>query len=110
MKTKRTEITIEFEEIISSAERQPMPNPVCPACGAAVPPITPEMATVLSQVTASVDQLSQSGEVQSLDISGPPLLLAANSRGQSEQSDPIENPLAHESVFSEPSELTRRDP
>jgi hypothetical protein len=54
VKTKRTEITIEFEEIIcGSTEPQRTPSPVCPACGAEVPMFTPEMAAVVSQVALS---------------------------------------------------------
>jgi hypothetical protein len=90
MKTKRTEITIEVEEVIHAANyRHPLTHAWCPDCGDLVPMLRPEPAAgIAGKTVREVNQLVEAGCVHFLETPDGLLLVCVNSL-----SEPIPLPL-----------------
>ena len=69
MRRKRTEITIEFEEVVHAANhRHPFASVSCLACGHDAPMVSPEQAAAITQTTVrSVNQRVEAGSVHFLE-------------------------------------------
>jgi len=81
MKRKRTEITIEFDEVIYAANhRRRLASAWCSACGDVAPMITPEQAAEMSQVTVrTVNQRVEAGHVHFVETADGRLWVCVNS-------------------------------
>jgi hypothetical protein len=68
MKGKRTEITIEFEEVIHAASDRQLTRAWCADCGKEAPMLTPEQAAAMTQASVrSVNQRVEAGSVHFLE-------------------------------------------
>jgi hypothetical protein len=81
VKTKRTEITIEVEEVIHAVHhRQRLASAWCSACGDVAPMVTPEQAAAMSQVTVrTVNQQVEAGHVHFVETPDGRLWVCVNS-------------------------------
>jgi hypothetical protein len=81
MKRKRTEITIEVEEVIHAVNhRQRLASAWCSACGEVAQMITPEQAAAISQVTVrTVNQRVEAGHVHFVETADGRLWVCVNS-------------------------------
>src|SRR5918995_524867 len=81
MSKKRTEIIIEFEEVIQAVAYQPRLNQAwCLDCGSDTQMITPEQAAAMTQVTVrAVNQRVEAGSVHFLETGDGRLWVCVNS-------------------------------
>jgi hypothetical protein len=80
MKRKRTEITIEFEEVIHATSHRQFTRAWCADCGHEAPMITPEQAAAMTQASVrSVNQRVEAGTVHFLETPDGRLWVCANS-------------------------------
>ncbi|HEY3027987.1 MAG TPA: hypothetical protein VGJ55_17695 [Pyrinomonadaceae bacterium] len=81
MKRKRTEITIEVDEMIYAVNhRQRLASTWCSACGDVAPMITPEEAAAMTQVTVrTVNQRVEAGHVHFVETPDGRLWVCVNS-------------------------------
>ena len=81
MKRKRTEITIEVEEVIHAVNhRRRLTRAWCPACGSEAPMFTPEQAAAMARVTVrAVNRRVEDGSVHFLETADGRLLVCVNS-------------------------------
>ncbi len=81
MKRKRTEITIEVDEMIYGFNhRQPLASAWCSACGDVAPMVTPEQAAAIAQVTVRmINQRIEAGQVHFVETTDGRLWVCVNS-------------------------------
>jgi hypothetical protein len=80
VKRKRTEITIEFEEVIQAASQRRLTRAWCPACSSEAQMLTPDQAAEMTQATVrAVNQRVEEGSVHFLETADGRLWVCANS-------------------------------
>ena len=79
VKRKRTEITVEVDEVIYAA-RHHLTRAWCPACGSEAQMLTPEQAAAVAGVTVrAVNRRVEDGSVHFLETADGRLLVCVNS-------------------------------
>ena len=83
MKRRRTEITVEIEEVIRAASRrQRLTLARCPACGSEAQMVTPEPAAAVARVTVrAVKGRVEDGDVHFMETADGRLWVCVNSLG-----------------------------
>ena len=85
MKRKRTEITIEFEEVIhATGESNRLTQGWCPACGIETTMVSPQQAAMIAGVTVRmINRWVESDMLHFLETGDGLLLLCVNSLAES---------------------------
>jgi len=80
MKAKRTEITIEFEEVIQPIRGHRLTRAWCPDCGSEARMLTPEEAAAMFRATVrAINQRVEEGSVHFLETADGRLWVCVNS-------------------------------